>query len=175
MVDKLRTLQQAVAEFVPDGAHLALGGFTMQRHPMAFVRELIRQGRRDLVVYGHSPGIDLDMLIGAGAVKRIEIAYVGDEMFVSPGRNFRRALEQGLAVAHLARLAALDDEDANRLLEIMAEMKELQRIVPLAVERQTHFGAVFDLLMEVKDELVENVRAGDLGRTIGSGSDHPRP
>jgi glutaconate CoA-transferase subunit A len=95
MVDKLRTLQQAVAEFVPDGAHLALGGFTMQRHPMAFVRELIRQGRRDLVVYGHSPGIDLDMLIGAGAVKRIEIAYVGDEMFVSPGRNFRRALEQG--------------------------------------------------------------------------------
>jgi glutaconate CoA-transferase subunit A len=62
---------------------------------MAFVRELIRQGRRNLVVYGHSPGIDLDMLIGAGAVKRIEIAYVGDEMFVSPGRNFRRALEQG--------------------------------------------------------------------------------
>jgi glutaconate CoA-transferase subunit A len=95
MVDKIRTLQQVVADFIPDGAHIAFGGFTMQRHPMAFVRELIRQGRRDLVVYGHSPGIDLDMLIGAGAVKRIEIAYVGDEMFVSPGRNFRRALEQG--------------------------------------------------------------------------------
>jgi glutaconate CoA-transferase subunit A len=95
MVDKIRTLEQAVAEFIPDGTHLALGGFTMQRHPMALVRELIRQRKRDLVVYGHSPGIDLDMLIGAGAVKRIEIAYVGDEMFVSPGRNFRRALEQG--------------------------------------------------------------------------------
>jgi glutaconate CoA-transferase subunit A len=95
MVDKLRTLAQAVSEFVPDGAHIAFGGFTMQRHPMAFVRELIRQGKRDLVVYGHSPGIDLDMLIGAGAVRRIEVAYVGDEMFVSPGRNFRRAIEQG--------------------------------------------------------------------------------
>jgi glutaconate CoA-transferase subunit A len=95
MADKRRTLTQAVAEFVPDGAHIAFGGFTMQRHPMAFVRELIRQRKRDLVVYGHSPGIDLDLLIGAGAVRRIEIAYVGDEMFVSPGRNFRRALEQG--------------------------------------------------------------------------------
>jgi len=95
MGDKIRTLSQAVAEFIPDGAHIALGGFTMQRHPMALVRELVRQRRRGLVVYGHSPGIDLDLLIGAGAVRRIEIAYVGDEMFVSPGRNFRRALEEG--------------------------------------------------------------------------------
>lgn len=95
MGSKIISLEQAVADFVPDGTHIAFGGFTMQRHPMAFVREVIRQGRRNLVVYGHSPGIDLDMLIGAGAVRRIEIAYVGDEMFVSPGRNFRRAIEQG--------------------------------------------------------------------------------
>ena len=42
MVDKIRTLQQAVTEFVPNGAQVAFGGFTMQRHPMAFVPELIR-------------------------------------------------------------------------------------------------------------------------------------
>jgi glutaconate CoA-transferase subunit A len=93
--NKIISLRDAVERFIYDGAHIAFGGFTMQRHPMAFVRELIRHGKRDLVIYGHSPGIDVDMLIGAGVVKRIEIAYVGDELFVSPGRNFRRAIESG--------------------------------------------------------------------------------
>ncbi len=92
---KIISLEEAVAEFVHDETHLSFGGFTMQRHPMAFIREMIRQGKRDLVIYGHSPGIDADILIGAGAVKRVEVAYIGDELFVSPSRNFRRAVEEG--------------------------------------------------------------------------------
>ena len=93
--DKVISLAQAVEEYIHDGLHVSIGGFTMQRHPMAFIREMVRQGKRDLVIYGHSPGIDVDMLIGAGAVKRVEVAYIGDELFVSPSPNFRRAVEQG--------------------------------------------------------------------------------
>jgi glutaconate CoA-transferase subunit A len=93
--NKIISLQEAVEEFIHDGDHITFGGFTMQRHPMAFIREMLRQDRRDLVIYGHSPGIDADILIGAGAVKRVEVAYIGDELFVSPSPNFRRAIEEG--------------------------------------------------------------------------------
>ena len=94
--DKMMSLEEAVKTFVADGAHIALGGFTQQRHPMALIREMIRQGVQDLVLYGHSPGVDADMLIGAGFIKRVEIAYIGDELFVSPSPNFRRAVQEGL-------------------------------------------------------------------------------
>ncbi|MCK4314228.1 MAG: CoA transferase subunit A [Anaerolineae bacterium] len=93
--NKVISLQEAVKEFIHDGTHITFGGFTMQRHPMAFIREMIRQRKRDLVIYGHSPGIDADILIGAGAVKRVEVAYIGDELFVSPSPNFRKAIEEG--------------------------------------------------------------------------------
>ena len=91
---KIMSLGEAVGAFIADGAHVALGGFTMQRHPMSLIREMIRQRKQDLVLYGHSPGIDADILIGAGLVKRVEIAYVGDEMFASPSPNFRRAVQE---------------------------------------------------------------------------------
>lgn len=92
---KVISLREAVEEYVHDEDHVTFGGFTMQRHPMAFIREMIRQSKRDLVIYGHSPGIDADILIGAGAVRRVEIAYIGDELFVSPSPNFRRAVQEG--------------------------------------------------------------------------------
>jgi len=93
--NKIISLQEAVQEFIHDGIHITFGGFTMQRHPMAFIREMVRQEKCKLIIYGHSPGIDVDMLIGAGAVKRVEVAYIGDELFVSPSPNFRRAVEEG--------------------------------------------------------------------------------
>lgn len=37
--DKVMTLREAV-KLVPSGAHISLGGFTTQRHPMAFVHVL---------------------------------------------------------------------------------------------------------------------------------------
>jgi len=93
--DKVMEVEEAVKKFISDGCHIGLGGFTVQRHPMELIREIIRQRRRNLVLYGCSQGIDADILIGAGCVKRIEMAYVGDEPFVSPSPNFRRAIEEG--------------------------------------------------------------------------------
>ena len=94
MPERFTTLQEA-AGMIPDGAHIAFGGFTVQRHPMAFIYELIRQKKRNLHVYGHSPGGDLDILIGAGCVKRIEIAYEADEAFGTIGPRMRRAIQAG--------------------------------------------------------------------------------
>lgn len=91
---KIMTLSEA-AKLVPNGAHISLGGFTTQRHPMAFVHELIRQKKKNLHAYGHSPGGDWDMLIGAGCIRRVELAYEADEAFARIGPRFRRAVEEG--------------------------------------------------------------------------------
>jgi glutaconate CoA-transferase, subunit A len=91
---KLISLAQAAA-LIPDGATLSLGGFTTQRHPMALVYELVRNRRRDLYLFGHSPGSDWDLLIGAGCVKRVEVAYEADEAFGTIGPCWRRAVERG--------------------------------------------------------------------------------
>ncbi len=87
-------LPQAAA-LIPDGATLSLGGLTVQRRPMAFVYELIRLGRKDLYLFGHSPGSDWDILIGNGRVKRVELAYEADEAFGTVGPCWRRAAEAG--------------------------------------------------------------------------------
>jgi glutaconate CoA-transferase subunit A len=94
MTDKLIELAQAAA-VIPDGALISFGGFTTQRHSMAFVYELIRLRRRDLYLIGHSPGGDWDVLIGAGCVKRVELAYEADEAFNTVGPRWRRAVERG--------------------------------------------------------------------------------
>ena len=92
--DMLTDLSTAAA-MIPDGASPSFGGFTTQRHPMAFVYQLIRLRRRDLYLYGHSPGGDWDILIGAGCVKRAELAYEADEAFNTVGPRWRQAVERG--------------------------------------------------------------------------------
>jgi glutaconate CoA-transferase subunit A len=93
MASKLISLGEA-ASMVPDGATVSLGGFTTQRHPMALVYELIRLRRRNLYLFGHSPGGDWDILIGAGCVKRVELAYEADEAFNTVGPRWRLAVER---------------------------------------------------------------------------------
>ena len=91
--EKLCSLSEAAA-LIPNGTRLALGGFAIHNHPMAFVYELIRRGVKDLTIVGAVNAIELDILIGAGCVKKVETSYVGLEAFgLAP--NFRRAAEAG--------------------------------------------------------------------------------
>ncbi|MEP7457281.1 CoA-transferase [Phyllobacterium sp. SB3] len=90
---KLISLPSAAA-MVTDGDRLAIGGFAVYQRPMAFLRELIRQKRKDLTIVGTANGVDVDMLVGAGCVRRIETSYVGLEKR-GLALNFRRAVESG--------------------------------------------------------------------------------
>lgn len=89
------TAEEAVAKFVKDGAQISLGGFTVNRNPMALAHEIIRQGRKDLYVVCHSHGQALDLLIGAGCVARLEIAYGGLGRFAPTCIRFRKAVCEG--------------------------------------------------------------------------------
>jgi glutaconate CoA-transferase subunit A len=90
--DKLVELDRAVA-FVTDGALVALGGGLSARLPMAMVRELVRQGRRNLHVVGSAHGIDVDLLVAAGSVAVCEESYVGFEQDFGLAPAYRRAAQ----------------------------------------------------------------------------------
>lgn len=63
-------LKDAVRE-IPNGAEIAFGGFAITRSPVAFINEMIRQGKKDLNVYQPIVCMATDMLVGAGAVKKL--------------------------------------------------------------------------------------------------------
>lgn len=93
MKRKLMTMAEA-ARLVPSGSTIAVGGSIIRRSPAAFVRELIRQGVTDLRILAFPAGFTMDMLAGAGAVRRVEAVYEGLFQF-GMAYNFRRGVEQG--------------------------------------------------------------------------------
>jgi glutaconate CoA-transferase subunit A len=93
--NKLMTAAEAVQRLVRDGDMIALGGFTVSRNVMVIAREIIRQGRRDLHLVMHSHGQAMDLLVGAGAVSRLELAYGGTGRFAPTGIRFRKAVQSG--------------------------------------------------------------------------------
>jgi acyl CoA:acetate/3-ketoacid CoA transferase alpha subunit len=48
---KLISLDQAVSRYVKGGSHISIGGFTLNRNPMAAVHEIIRQEIKGLHIY----------------------------------------------------------------------------------------------------------------------------
>src|SRR5512137_356224 len=93
MQSKLMTMTEA-ARLVRSGSTIAIGGSIIRRSPAAFVRELIRQHVTDLRVLAFPAGFTMDMLAGAGAVKRVEAVYEGLFQF-GMAFNFRRGVESG--------------------------------------------------------------------------------
>jgi glutaconate CoA-transferase subunit A len=93
--EKLMTLEEAVRRFIKDGCQLAIGGFTVTRNPMALIYEIIRQRIKDIHLVCHSNGQGLDVLIGAGAVRRLEIAYGGNGRYAPTCIRFKKAVQQG--------------------------------------------------------------------------------
>lgn len=96
MEDKRTTLREAVS-LVTNGSSLAIASPAVDPValvPMATVREIVRQGKRDLTLYSAMGNLEGDMLIGAGCVR--DVHFWAFNLF---GRgapaNFRRAAEGG--------------------------------------------------------------------------------
>lgn len=85
LTNKLVSLEQAAA-WIPSGCTLALGGMTLYRRPVAFVRSLLRRYRAtgepdNLTLLCFTAGLESDLLVGAGMVSRIRSCYFGLEIF----------------------------------------------------------------------------------------------
>jgi glutaconate CoA-transferase subunit A len=95
MPEKLLSLSEAIERFVHDGASVTLGCALEPLIPFAAGHELIRQQRRDLTLIGPISDILFDQLIGAGCVRRVIAAWVGN-VSEGLGHCYRRAVEQGV-------------------------------------------------------------------------------
>jgi glutaconate CoA-transferase subunit A len=85
MAEKLITMEMAAAR-VQTGSMVGLGGMTLYRRPVAFVRALLRRFQHTgepggLTLLAFTAGLESDVLVGAGLVKRVRSCYFGLEIF----------------------------------------------------------------------------------------------
>lgn len=92
---KLRTLNEAMKEFVQDGDTLVMGACLEPMIPFSAAHELIRQEKKDLTLVAPISDILFDMMIGAGSVHKIIAAWSGN-VSAGLGYNYRRSLEKGI-------------------------------------------------------------------------------
>ena len=79
---------------IKDGDVVIVGGFGTVNHPMPIIRALIRRKVKNLTIVGAATaGLEIDLLIGAGCVKKVIAPYIGAELYAPIGHCFRRAAE----------------------------------------------------------------------------------
>lgn len=91
----LRTLSStaAVAELVPPGATVAVGGTGLNRKPMALLKGIVAGGVRDLDIVSFLGAVDVEYLLASGAVAHLHSAGVSLDGFgLAPA--FRAARQQ---------------------------------------------------------------------------------
>jgi glutaconate CoA-transferase subunit A len=93
MLDKRAALIDALGE-VRDGASVGLGGMTLYRRPVAAALALAAAGRRGLEIVTLTGGIETDLLLGAGCVRRLRACYTGLEV-VGFAPHFTRLAQAG--------------------------------------------------------------------------------
>ena len=93
LVDKRMTEAEAVRRFIYDGAYIGTELYGTVRCPMSLVNEIVRQGIKDLRVAGQGV-FELDMLLGAGLVKALDLTYIGLEVY-GVSNCLRREVESG--------------------------------------------------------------------------------
>jgi glutaconate CoA-transferase subunit A len=92
---KVLSMAQAIERFVPNGATVAMGVALEALIPFAAGHEMIRRRRRDLELVGPISDALFDQLIGAGCVRRVTAAWVGN-VSEGLGHCYRRACEAGI-------------------------------------------------------------------------------
>ncbi len=95
-VVKLITMHDAIARYVHDGDTVAIEGFTACIC-FAAAHEIIRQGRRDLVLCRMTPDLVYDQMIAAGCARKLVFSYLGNPG-VGPLHAVRRAVEKSIPV-----------------------------------------------------------------------------
>jgi glutaconate CoA-transferase subunit A len=90
---KLMSLVEAAA-LVRDGDMVAFGGMTLYRKPVAFARELVRRGVRDLTFVAFTGSIEVDLLAAGGCLREVRACYIGLE-YIGLAPVVRREVERG--------------------------------------------------------------------------------
>jgi len=101
LTDKLTTVADAVSRLVNNGDYLAIGGFGSDRLPTAVLHEILRQGKRELGLAGHTATHDFQILcagnlMGRGnTLSRVDVAYIVGLEARGLSPHARRVMESG--------------------------------------------------------------------------------
>ncbi len=145
------------AELVRDVSTLALGGLSLYRRPVAFVRVLLSREPRptDLTLLAFTAGYESDLLVGAGCVDTVRTVYFGLEAFGLAPMFTHRANRGTLTVveetetslvmglrAQIGRVGALPSVawQGTDLLDLRPDVKTVTD--PYTGEAMTAFPAV---------------------------------
>ncbi|MEX2723150.1 MAG: CoA transferase subunit A [Candidatus Freyarchaeota archaeon] len=100
--EKAMSLKEAVKKFVKNGDSLGIGGFVNSRQPVAIVHEIIRQGRKNLIISAQSLSLAGEFLAAAMivdenhvSIKAAEIAWWAYEV-IGLAPAFRYLAENGI-------------------------------------------------------------------------------
>jgi len=93
-MSKLVTLPEA-AGMIRDGDMVAIGGNVLHRAPMALVRELLRQGKKNLRIIKTAGGMDVDILCLGDSVSSVDAGFISYETEYSLASHYRKAVESG--------------------------------------------------------------------------------
>lgn len=106
---------ETVAALVEDGMTLALGGMTLYRRPVAFVRALLKRDPRprNLTLLCFTAGYESDLLVGAGCVSTVRSVYFGMEAFGFAPMFTERA--------NRGEIAILEETEASIALGLRAQ------------------------------------------------------
>lgn len=95
--DSYRILRDAVSE-IENGSTVGIGGYFQYRHPMAVIREMVRQGKRDIHVVTPLGGFDSELIIATGVASKITFGFISMDIYgLAP--SFRRHIEEGTVEA----------------------------------------------------------------------------
>jgi len=92
-MSKVMALNEAIARYVHDGDTIYAAGFT-HLIPFAAGHEIIRQGRKDLVLARATPDLLYDQMVAAGCARKVIFSYMGNPG-VGSLRIVRAAIEAG--------------------------------------------------------------------------------
>jgi len=85
-----------LVNMIPDGSFVGIGGFQLNRAPMAIVAEIISQRKSGLRVVSAPNPLPLDALVAAGLVAELECGFIGFQyengFVIAP--SIRRAVEE---------------------------------------------------------------------------------
>ncbi len=79
MLDKTTVMAEAIAQ-IPDGATVMLGGFGVPGTPFSLIKELVRQGQKDLTLIkndANETGMGVDWLLQNGQVRKLVVSHIG--------------------------------------------------------------------------------------------------
>lgn len=85
---------EELAGFVRAGDTIGIGGFHFSRLPIALIRAVVERGVKDLDYVSWGGSLGLELLLEAGAVRRMALCFNSLDVFGLAPR-FRRAVESG--------------------------------------------------------------------------------